>query len=101
MDRFPEFGSLVNIPAMSDGHHQHQKCPIPDLAKNAVIADPVTPQSTQVCLEASSETARITFTRNPFVEVGDDVALSVTAELAQFLQCSFTKIIGPTPFAST
>jgi hypothetical protein len=53
------FGSLVNIPAMSDSHHQYQKLPIPDLAKDAVIADSVTPQSSQVRLEAFAETARI------------------------------------------
>ena len=32
-------GSLVNISAMSDSHHQHKKLAISDLAKDAVVAD--------------------------------------------------------------
>lgn len=47
---------------MSNSHHQHQKLPISDLAKDTVIADSVTPQSSQVCLEAFAETAGIALT---------------------------------------
>ena len=77
--------SPVNIPPVPSGDHQHEQLRVPDLAEVAVVAHPVAPQARQIGFESFSETAGITVTGDPFVEVGDDVALRGLAELTEFL----------------
>ena len=85
----------VNIPAMPDRNHKNEKLPVPDLAENAIIAHPVAPQPREIHFLSFSEAAWITLSGNPLIEVGDDVALRVLAELAEFLQCPVVEPIDP------
>ena len=77
--------SSVNIPPVPGGDHQHEQFRVPDLAEDAVVAHPVAPHAREIGFESFSETAWITITGDPFVEVSDDVALRGLAELPEFL----------------
>ena len=78
---------------MSDRHHQCKNFRVLDLVNDAAVADSVTPQSSQVGLEAFAETERIALAWNPVVEVGNNVALRLSSEFLQFLECPVIKII--------
>lgn len=61
----------------------------------AIVADPVAPQTRQVRLEAFAESPRIAGTGGALVEVGDDLALSRFAKLAELLERPFIGPISP------
>ena len=77
--------SPVNIPSVSGGDHQHEQLRVPDLAEDAVVAHPVAPQAREIGFESFSEAAGISVNGDPFVELGDDVALRGLSEFPEFL----------------
>ncbi len=79
----------VNVFAVADGHHQNQQLAIFDLAENAVIPNPVTPQAGQISPDPLAKAEGISISGNSLVGIDENVPLGLVSELLEVLQCPF------------
>src|SRR4051812_33594032 len=84
---------------MSYGNNEDKELAILQLAKNAIIADSVSPEPSQICLQGFANRSRVA-PSDSLIEITDNVCLRLSAQFLELLQSPRVEPISNSRFTS-
>ena len=76
-------GSIVDLTSMPDRNDQNYKAVALDGCHDAVITNPVAPQSLEIAHQCVTKASRVLSSGNPVAQIGQNLSLGLMTELAQ------------------